>query len=97
MVVGRSGLNGLSGYWAAEALITAVDSSSGRCQLSKSLPKDLKAGDVAMGTLAYLPLYPVGTPEFDDTAAGWIRYALLVCQLARRAGIEAFDLESGTS
>jgi hypothetical protein len=93
LVVGRSGLNGLSGYWAAESLVTAIDASTGRCQLSKSLPKDLKAGDVAMATLAYLPLYPVGTPEFDDTAAGWTRYALLVCQLARRAGIDAFDLE----
>ena len=73
LVVGRSGLNGLSGYWAAEALITAVDRSTGRCQLSKSLPKDLKAGDVTMATLAYSPLHPVGTPEFDDTAAGWTR------------------------
>jgi hypothetical protein len=38
-------------------------------------------------------LYPVGTPEFAETAAGWVRYALRACQLARAAGIEAFDVE----
>ena len=27
---------------------------------------------VSMATLKYLPLYPVGTPEYEQTAAGWI-------------------------
>jgi hypothetical protein len=46
-----------------------------------------------MATLAYEPLYPAGTKEFDATAAGWVRYALLVCRLVRDAGIEDFDVE----
>ncbi len=93
LVIGRSGISGLTDYWAAEALITAVDEKTGQCELSKPLPKDLKAGDLPMATLACLPLYPAGTKEFDETAAGWVRYALTVCQLARRAGIDDFDVE----
>jgi hypothetical protein len=93
LVIGRSGISGLTDYWAAEALITAVDGKTGQCELSKPLPKDLKAGDLPMATLAYLPLYPAGTKEFDETAAGWVRYALTVCELARRAGIDDFDVE----
>jgi hypothetical protein len=93
LVIGRSGISGLTDYWAAEALITAIDEKTGQCQLSKPLPKDLKAGELAMATLAYLPLFPVGTKEFDATAAGWVRYALMVCDLARREAIDDFDVE----
>lgn len=93
LVPGRSGLSGLTDYWAAEAIITAVDSSTGECRLSKPLPKDLKAGKVAMATLKYLPLHPVGTPEFDETAAGWIRYARILGRLCVESGIEDFDFE----
>ncbi len=32
LVVGRSGLNGLTDYWAAEALITAIDEKTGECR-----------------------------------------------------------------
>jgi hypothetical protein len=93
-IVRGTGLNGLTGYWAAEALITNVVPVSGDCQLSKPLPKDLKAGStIELSTLKYLPLYPVGTPEFDATAAGWVRYALLVCRLLHDSGIDQFDLE----
>ena len=49
LVVGRSGLNGLSDYWAAEALITQIDERTGACRLSKPLPKDLKAGERTYG------------------------------------------------
>lgn len=93
LVIGRSGISGLSEYWAAEALITAIDEKSGVCTLSKPLPKDLKAGNVSMATLKYLPLYPVGTKEFDETAEGWVKYALMICKLAKDAGIEQFDIE----
>ena len=93
LVVGRSGINGLTGYWAAEALITAIDEKTGVCQLSKPLPKALPAGDLHMATLAILPLYPVGTKQFDETADAWVRYALLVCKLVRDAGIAEFDVE----
>jgi len=93
LVVGRSGLSQLSGYWAAEAMITEIDAKTGVCKLSKPLPKDLATGSVAMATLKYLPLHPVGDKAFDETAAGWVRYALLVCDLAREAGLDEWDVE----
>ncbi len=93
LVIGYSGLNGLSDYWAAEALITAIDEKTNVCQLSKPLPKDLKAGNLPMATLKYLPLYPAGSKSFEDTANGWVTYAMLVCQLVADAGIEDFDVE----
>jgi hypothetical protein len=94
VVSGRTGLDNLQGYKAAWALITDVNLQTGECRLSRPLPKDLHAGDpVELSTLKYLPLYPVGTPQFDETSEGWVRYALLVCQLVRSAGIEDFDLE----
>jgi hypothetical protein len=93
-IVRGTGISGLTGYWAAEALITNVVPPTGECQLSKPLPKDLTAGStVELATLKYLPLYPIGTSEFNATADGWVRYALLICRLVHDAGIEAFDLE----
>jgi len=91
--LGRTGLSGLTDYWAAEALITAVDKATDECTLSKPLPKDLKAGKVPMATLKYLPLHPPGTPEFEETVGGWIRYATLVARLSVESGIDDFDLE----
>ncbi|HEY5911578.1 MAG TPA: hypothetical protein VJA21_13345 [Verrucomicrobiae bacterium] len=93
LVVGRSGFNGLSDYWAAEALITRVDAARNEVTLSKPLPKALKAGRVAMATLKYAPLHPAETPEFDETAAGWVCHALHVCRLAEEAGLKEFDVE----
>ncbi len=94
ITIGRTGICGLTDYWAAEALITGIDEASGECKLSKPLPKELKKGkDVQMATLKYLPLYPVGTPEFDETAAGWVKYARIICRLLDEAGIDDFDLE----
>jgi len=93
LMVGRSGLSGLTDYWAAEAIITTIDQATGECALSKPLPKDLKAGKVPMATLKYLPLNPPGTPEFDESAAGWVRYALIAGNLCVQAGIEEFDFE----
>lgn len=94
IVPGRSGLSQLSGYIAAECLITAIDPATGECTLSKPLPKDLpRDKPVRLATLKYPPVYPVGTPEFEVTAAGWVRYARLVTEQARLAGIDAFDVE----
>jgi hypothetical protein len=84
----------LTDYRAAEVFITGVDPATGICQLSKPLPKAIKAGvDVPMATLKYLPLYPVGTPEFEATATGWLRYAKMVTDLVAEAGIDVFDVE----
>ncbi|HEV3029423.1 MAG TPA: hypothetical protein VG457_17725 [Planctomycetota bacterium] len=93
LVAGRSGLSGLSDYWAAEAIITSIDPSTGECLLSKPLPKELKAGKLPLATLKYLPLHPPGTPEFDETVGGWIRYAMLVGRLIVESGIDDFDFE----
>jgi hypothetical protein len=91
--LGRTGLSGLTDYWAAEALLGAIDPKTGECTLSKPLPKALKAGRVPMATLKYLPLFPPGTPEFEETAGGWVRYAKKVGALSLEAGIDDFDFE----
>lgn len=91
---GRTGISNLSNYWAAEVLITRVDEETGECELSKPLPKDLPKGrPVHLTTLKYRPLSPVGTKDFDETAAGWVRFGLLVCNEAEAAGFEDFDVE----
>jgi hypothetical protein len=46
-----------------------------------------------MATLKYAPLHAVGTKEFDETAAGFARYALFVARVAREEGFDDFDLE----
>ncbi len=91
LVIGRSGLSQLTTYWAAETLVTAIHDNE--VTLSKPLPKELKAGPVPMATLKYAPLHPAGSPEFEQTADGWTRYALHVCRLARAAGVKEFDVE----
>jgi hypothetical protein len=94
LVVGRSGINRLTDYCAAEVIFTAIDEQTGVCKLSRPLPKELKAEKpVSIGVLKFAPLYPVGTKEFDETANGWLRYADLVCTLVRAAGIDDFDVE----
>jgi hypothetical protein len=91
--VGRTGLDNITEYWAAEILITEVNHESREVTLSKPLPKDLPAGEIALTTLKYAPLFPVGTGEFEATAAGWVSHALRVCRLASSCGLREFDLE----
>ena len=92
--VGHSGISRLSSSAAAEAIIIAIDPKTGECQLSKPLPKALSRDKpIPMATIKYLPLFPVGTKEYEETAAGWIKYAKLVADQPKAAGIEDFDLE----
>ena len=91
--VGRTGLDQLTEYWAAEILITEVNQETREVTLSKPLPKDLAAGEIRLTTLKYAPLHPVGTTEFDATVAGWVGHTLRVCRLAREMGIRDFDIE----
>lgn len=89
-----SGLSNLTTYMACEVFITDVDGQTKECKLSKPLPKDLKAGDkVLIATLKYLPAHPVGTPEFEAMANGWVKYAQLVLDLLKAVGISEFDVE----
>jgi hypothetical protein len=105
IVPGRSGLNNLSDYWAAEAIISRLD-PDGAATLSKPLPKDLPAGEAPAATLQYLPFYPSKRkadgrvpPEFEETMAGWLDYVRAVTTEAKRVlGTEGrpdagFDLE----
>jgi len=86
LLVGYSGLSNLTGYWAAEALITGI--SGNTVTLSKPLPASigngtglLKAGAIVpMATLKYRPFGPPGTPEYAATMAGWLKYVDLVAR-----------------
>ncbi len=86
LVVGYSGLSNLTGYWAAEALITGI--SGNTVTLSKPLPASIGNGKgvipagttVSMATLKYRPFSPPGTPEYAATMAGWLKYVDLVAR-----------------
>jgi hypothetical protein len=83
-----SGTNGLTDYWAGEALFTEIDKERKAVKLSKPLPKDLRKGDkLNCIDFHYLPFHPVGTPEFEHTAGGWVDYARAICQVAKEEGI----------
>ncbi len=73
LVIGRSGLNNLTDYWAAEALILKIDGNT--VTLSKPLPKEIRAGTrVPMATLKYRPFSEPGSDDYKETIAGWDRY-----------------------
>jgi hypothetical protein len=94
LIVGRSGISNLTHSFMAEAMITSISGTTKTIQLSKPLPKVLPSGStVPVHTLKYLPLYPVGTPQFDETAAGWLRYVELVLGLAAANGLRGLDVE----
>ncbi|MCM8786086.1 MAG: hypothetical protein NC899_07645, partial [Candidatus Omnitrophica bacterium] len=62
--------------------------------LSKPLPCNFKKSDkIRLRTYKYLPFHPVGTSEFEETANGWIKYVKLICELAKKAGLEDKDFE----
>ncbi len=89
LVPGRSGLNQLTDYWAAEDFFTKID-PDGTATLSKPLPKDLPAGNVPAATLRFLPFYPPAgldgktRREFRETLAGWVDYVAAITGEARR-------------
>ncbi len=97
LAVSKSGLNPpkeAKQYWAAAHLFTAIDPATKTVTLSRALTAPLKAGEsIKVVTLKYAPLYPVGNPLFDETAAGWVKYALMLCDRAAAAQIADFDLE----
>jgi hypothetical protein len=96
---GRTGLSNLTGYWAAEVLITRVEGP--RHHLSKPLPQPLRAGQrVQLATLRYEPFSAPGSARNQATMAGWLRYLDLVADfvgttLETRPGEDrGFDLET---
>jgi hypothetical protein len=64
-------------------------------ELSKPLVRAVRAGErLKVAVLAYPPLHPVGTPEFERTVGGWLRYVALVATfVARHYGSDEFDVE----
>lgn len=71
--VDYSGLSNLTGYWAAESLITDIDGNT--ITLSKPLPRDIEAGtSVSMATLKYRPFEPPNFGGYRETMDGWQRY-----------------------
>ncbi|NQT89112.1 hypothetical protein HQ560_20250, partial [bacterium] len=85
----HSGTNGLTGYWAGEALFTEIDTARKRVALSKPLPKALKKGEtLTCVDLYYLPMHPVGTPEFEHTTAGWLDYTRAILQVAKEEEVQ---------
>lgn len=98
LVVGRSGLCRLTDYWAAEAIVTAIEGN--RITLSKPLPKPINAGDkVSMATLKYRPFSVPGSEDYCETMAGWLQYVATVSAFVtdalgtRGAADQGFDLE----
>jgi hypothetical protein len=86
LVIGKSGLCNLSGYRAAEAIITTINGDT--VTLSKPLPKAISAGTIVpMATLKYRPFSdPVNDAASDnETLAGWTNYVDVVTKFATEA------------
>jgi hypothetical protein len=85
LVPGHSGISNLTGYWAAEALITRIDGD--RVTLSKPLPKPLgdTTATISLATLKYRPFGKPGTAEFARTLDGWRHYVRTIARLAADA------------
>jgi hypothetical protein len=94
LIVGRSGLNDLTKYWAAEALITAI--SGDTITLSKPLRKAIAPGSlVRMATLKYRPFSKPGSRDYLQSIAGWKRYVRIVAAFTTSALGTASSADKG--
>jgi hypothetical protein len=99
VVPGRTGLDALHAYKAADILFTQVKKNR-TAFLSKPLPEQLGAGSYPATTLAYPPFQQPflsngsRNPAFEQTLAGWLSYVDLVTREARNTlGSTNFDVE----
>lgn len=91
---GYSGLRNLTQFDALERVFTAIDTTTGVCQLSKPLPQDFPVDKpLVVTTLKYRPLHAVGSAEYDESLRGWVNYVGIIIRMMREAGIDAYDLE----
>ncbi len=102
---GYSGLAFVVPQKLAFPLVSAVDPTTGRCELSAPLPCDLAAGPIILADLKYHPfssqMLADGTPNpwSQETVDGWKTYVHTVCQIVKaELGTEGksdagFDLE----
>jgi hypothetical protein len=98
LVVGKSGLSNLTDYWAAEALITAINGNE--VTLSKPLPKAIAANTkVPLATLKYQPFSVPNTTSYNETIAAWQNYVGTIGKFTTnalgtaQANDRGFDLE----
>ena len=102
----RADLTGAAGYAATVmSLADGVEpgplleqaslEGGSRVQLSKGLPRPVRAGErLRVALLKYPPLHAVGSEEFERTAAGWLRYvALTSAFVAEHYGSDDVDFE----
>jgi hypothetical protein len=75
-------------------VVTPPDNGRQRIELSKAVPRAVRAGErLRVAVLRYPPLHPVGTAEFERTAAGWLRYVALTTTLVTANYGSDFDIE----
>jgi hypothetical protein len=98
LIPGYSGVSNLTGFWAAESLITAINGTT--VTLSKPLPFPLAPGArVTIATLRYRPFSVPGSADYQATMSGWLRYVDRVAAAATAglgtsgAADKGFDLE----
>lgn len=92
---GVSGISDDSSGKMAGNLITAVTTNSdGSLTLSLSQPlANPLTGSTNIYYFKYLPLYPVGTTEFNNTMSGWLQYVKDATQTAESAGLTNYSVE----
>jgi hypothetical protein len=102
---GYTGLMRVLAQRMAYPLITSVDETTGYCELSAPLPRELPAGDIVLADLQYhpfsRPFLENGTPNpwSQETIDGWQMYVKTVCKKMKEfLGTEGqtdagFDLE----
>jgi len=91
---GSSGIQDGDSTFAHLLITNVVTNGDGSLTLTLSRPLDNPlTSPVSIQYMKYLPLYPVGTPEFDNTATGWVNYARVITGLASSAGLTNFNVE----
>lgn len=94
--MGASGISDNSGTKARFMFTKMVKNKDDSLTLtvSKPLSAALAAGSKQrVDYLKYMPLYAVGTPEFNNTMAGWNTYVTTTGNLMKSVGITKFNVE----
>jgi len=91
---GGSGLNLGIGSENGNLITAMTTNNDGSLTLSLSQPIASAPGStVTINYFKYLPLYPVGTPEFNNTVAGWLQYVKTATNAAEAAGLTNYSVE----
>lgn len=94
LVAKYSGISYLTTNKMNEIFFTGINTGNKTVTLSKPLPRDLDPGTtLEINTLKYQPLYPVGTPEFNHTMSGWLKYSKFMLDLVKQSGVPGFEVE----